>query len=215
MSYQRSSLSERNDIAAIGIGTLIVFIAIVLVAGIAASVLVQTSTTLEMQALKTGTNTVMEVSTGLKIDSVSGYNNSGVITKILVDVTLLAGSGPIDLSQVVIEISDGNTKQVLRYSNSFTNETDIDGQLFNNGAFGDSSSFGVNVLQDADDSVNFDTPVINFGDHAALGIDANAIFSGIVPRSDIMGMVICEQGTPGIIQFTSPSSYSIAVVDLQ
>ncbi len=216
LMVQKSSLtSERNNIAAIGIGTLIVFIAIVLVAGIAASVLVQTSSTLEMQALKTGKNTVSETSTGLKVESVSGYNVSGEIDKILVEITLLAGSNPIDLSQTVIEISDGNTKQVLRYDNSFKNATDLNGELFSNGAFGDSNSFGVNVLQDADGSIKVDTPAINFGDHAALGLDTNALFNGIAPRRNINGMVICDQGSPGIIWFNTPSSYSIAVVNLQ
>ena len=207
--------SDRKNKAAIGIGTLIVFIAIVLVAGIAASVLVQTSTTLEMQALKTGRNTIQETSTGLKVDSVSGFNSSGKITKLLIDVSLLAGSSPIDLSQTIVEISDGDTKMVLRYNNAFTNASDINGEIFNNGVFGGSNSFGVNVLQDADVSVKYDSPVINFGDHAALGIDTNALFSGVSPRTNINGLVICEQGTPGIIWFTTPSSYSISVVDLQ
>jgi len=212
----KSSLhSERKNIAAIGIGTLIVFIAIVLVAGIAASVLVQTSTVLEMQALKTGSNTVLETSTGLKVEAVSGYNTSGEIDKILVEITLLAGSSPIDLSQTVFEISDGNSKQVLRYENSFVNMTDVNGDLFTNGFFGDNNSFGVIVLQDADGSLDVNTPVINFGDHVALGINTTALFNGIEPRTNINGMVICEQGTPGIIWFITPSSYSISVVDLQ
>ena len=54
-----------KDVGAIGIGAMIVFIAMVLVAGIAASVLVQTSTRLESQAMKTGSDTIEEVATGV------------------------------------------------------------------------------------------------------------------------------------------------------
>jgi len=75
-------LSVKNDkIASIGIGAMIVFIAMVLVAGIAASVLVQTSSRLEMQALKTGHETISEVASGIKVESVDGYNTSGRINK--------------------------------------------------------------------------------------------------------------------------------------
>lgn len=213
--FKPSLPSERKNIAAIGIGTLIVFIAIVLVAGIAASVLVQTSTVLEMQALKTGRNTVLETSTGLKVEAVSGYNTSGLIEKMLVEVTLLAGSSPIDLGQTIIEISNGESKHVLRYENSFVNMTEVDGELYTNGVYGDDNSFGVIVLQDADGSLDVTTPVINFGDHVALGINTTALFNGIEPRTNIYGMVVCEQGSPGIIWFITPSSYSISVVDLQ
>ena len=44
---------KKKDVGSIGIGAMIVFIAMVLVAGIAASVLIQTSTTLESQAMAT------------------------------------------------------------------------------------------------------------------------------------------------------------------
>jgi flagellin FlaB len=49
---------RRKDVGSIGIGAMIVFIAMVLVAGIAASVLIQTSNRLEMQAMKTGQDTI-------------------------------------------------------------------------------------------------------------------------------------------------------------
>ena len=63
----------KKDVGAIGIGAMIIFIAMVLVAGIAASVLVQTANRLETQAMETGAETTDEVSTGLRVVDIEGY----------------------------------------------------------------------------------------------------------------------------------------------
>ena len=82
----------KKEVGSIGIGAMIVFIAMVLVAGIAASVLIQTSTRLEMQALKTGQETTAEVASGIKVEAIEGYNSSGSITKLCIEITSRAGS---------------------------------------------------------------------------------------------------------------------------
>jgi archaellin len=48
-----------------------------------------------------------------------------------------------------------------------------------------------------------------------LGIDTDAVFGGIPPRTDVDGMVISEEGSPGILGFTTPSSYFEAIMELQ
>ena len=48
-----------------------------------------------------------------------------------------------------------------------------------------------------------------------LAVDSNAVFSGISPRTDVFGMVVSEEGAPGIIGFTSPQSYTEDVMELQ
>jgi len=205
----------KKDMGSIGIGAMIVFIAMVLVAGIAASVLVQTSTKLEMQALKTGQETIAEVSSGLKVESIEGYNASGSITKMAIEISSMAGSPDVDLEQAIIEISDSTDKYVLTYGTTLTNTTTINGDLFTNGKFGTASTFGITVLQDADNSCVQSTPIINYGDHVVLGIDTDAVFSGITPRTDVNGLIVIEEGAPGIIGFTTPSSYIEDIMELQ
>ena len=212
---------NEDDNAAIGIGVLIVFIAMVLVAGIAASVLVQTSTTLEMQALKTGSETVDQVASGLMIEGIEGYNSSGAVIRLALEIKPRAGSPDIDLSNAVIELSDSETKYVLEFdSSTFTLSNDTNGDIFSSGYYpagsgtGNSiSKFGVIVLQDADESCTSSNPVINFGDHVILAIgDA---FAGVDPRTDVFGQVIAEEGSPGIIGFRTPESYTEDVLELQ
>ncbi|MBD3197451.1 MAG: flagellin [Candidatus Lokiarchaeota archaeon] len=210
-----SSPSESNDTGSVGIGSLIVFIAIVLVAGIAASVLIQTSTHLEMQALRTGSETITEVASGVKVGGVCGHNRSGTIDKIGIEITTKAGSPDIDLGETILEISDSSTKNVLSYNRNFTNHTSIDGNLFNNGDFGTSSYFGIIVLHDSDESCSQSNPVINTGDHVIIAIDTLGLFNGLAPRSDVCGLVICEEGSAGIVGFTVPASLFESVIGLQ
>jgi len=206
--------------AAIGIGAMIVFIAMVLVAGIAASVLVQTSTRLEMQALRTGQETIAEVSSGITVEGVEGFNTSGKITKMAVEIRSKAGAPDIDLEQAIIEISDSTDKFILSYdSSNFKNSSSIEGDLETNGGWGPTgSTFSIAVLQDADESCVASTPVINDGDHVILGIDTSKVFSdngGLSPRTDVSGLVLCEEGAAGIIGFTTPASYIDAWMELQ
>ena len=211
----KARLHKLGDNAAIGIGALIIFISIVLVAAIAASVLIDTSARLEMQALITASETKNDVSSGLTVEGISGYNESGQISFIAIEITPRAGSPPIDLSETVVEISDGAEKHVLRYATQLTAASSLNGDIFTFGSYGNATCFGINVMQDADDSCSIAIPVINYGDHVMIGVNSTAIFSGIGPRVDISGLVICEEGAPGIIGFRTPSTITDAVIDLQ
>ena len=207
---------KEKDVGSIGIGAMIVFIAMVLVAGIAASVLISTSSRLEMQALKTGQETIAEVGSGVKVESVEGYNSSGAITKLAVEVAPRAGSPDVDLGQAVVEISDSSNKYILRYGGDLCAYVDINGDLFSVGNFGDADDFDLIVVQDADSSCSATNAIINFGDHVMLALDTSSVFSpGISPMTDVSGMIIPEVGAPAIIGFTSPSPYADQVMELQ
>jgi archaeal flagellin FlaB len=217
MGSKIKDILKNKDVGAIGIGALIIFIAMVLVAGIAASVLIQTSTTLEMQALKTGSQTTSEVSSGIMVHGIEGYREKGNIVYNAVEIKSRAGSPDIDLSETVIEISDSDNKYVLSYDSDFTNKSEVDGHLFKSTFYPSDTNrqtkFGIIVLQDADGSLTAENPIINFGDHVAIAIgDA---FGGIAPRTDVFGMVISEEGAPGIIGFRTPESYTDKVMELQ
>ena len=204
-----------RDVGSIGIGAMIVFIAMVLVAGIAASVLIQTSTRLEMQALKTGQETIHEVASGLKIEAIEGYNSSKMIQKMAIEISTRAGSPHVDMTQTIVEISDGTHKYVLTFGGSVCNASSVEGSVFDVTNFGDQNDFDLIVLMDRDESCLERNPVLNFGDHVILALNCSAVFGGLPPRTEVQGAVICEEGAPGIIGMTTPSSYCDKVIELQ
>ncbi|KYK21540.1 hypothetical protein AYK24_09005 [Thermoplasmatales archaeon SG8-52-4] len=221
MGKEICKILKEKDVGSIGIGAMIVFIAMVLVAGIAASVLIQTSTTLESQALLTGHETTAEVATGLSVVSIEGHRNatdSDTIDVIAITIRARAGSRDIDLGETVIEISDSATKNFLTYdAATYTPSDFIDGDLFRIANYtSDSTHFSIIVLEDADNSCSSATSaVINSGDYIVLGVNVSNCFGGLSPRQDVWGMVIPEDGSPGVINFKCPPSFTDAVMELQ
>ena len=211
---------RENDVGDMGIGAMIVFIAMVLVAGIAASVLIQTANRLEIQAMTTGQQTTGEVSTGLAVVDIEGQVDTQKISEMTITVKCRAGSSPIDLNQTVIEMTDGSKKVLLSYNSAktwnFNSSVDTnDGSVFGTGAWNETNEeFGILVLNDIDGSVTSSLPVINRGDLVMLCISTTSCFSGLDPRDDIWGMVIPEEGSIGIFAFRVPSSLPDMVYDL-
>jgi flagellin FlaB len=215
---------RKKDVGSIGIGAMIVFIAMVLVAGIAASVLIQTSTTLESQAMATGRETTDEVAGGIAVFDVEGHVATD-IDGLAITVRVRAGSPDIDLNETIILLTDGTTKTLLTYNYAETTHFNTSVSTTDGDVFGfnyttlTNEQFGILVLEDADDSVKRFYPVINTGDKVILTMlcgDSPGAFTGeIAERKDVFGKVIPEVGSPGVISFTTPASYADTVYDLQ
>lgn len=108
----------------VGIGTLIVFIAMVLVAAIAAGVLINTAGLLQAQAQQTGEETSAEVSDVLQVGKIVGSDTPAVNQQIEVlnaSVKLAAGSAPINVSRASYTIQAGGQSTVVN-GNNYTND---------------------------------------------------------------------------------------------
>ena len=211
---------RKKDVGAIGIGAMIVFIAMVLVAGIAASVLIQTSTRLESQAMRTGEQTTAEVATGIAVFDVEGHVNttSGRIDRCVIMVRPRAGSMDIDLATTVVELSDSTNKYILTFDSSNYEYQAAIGGIFSTGAFATltADDFGIIELEDADNSSTSSNQVINRGDKVLLTVNVSTTFGsgGWATRTDIWGRVVPEEGASGIIAFRTPASLTDVVYDL-
>ncbi|WP_321420748.1 archaellin/type IV pilin N-terminal domain-containing protein [uncultured Methanomethylovorans sp.] len=123
MKANRIFNMRNNTSAQVGIGTLIIFIAMVLVAAVAAAVLIQTSGTLQQKAQSTGKQATQEVSSNLMVKSIEGVRAKNTATAMSATIDLLklkvalnVGSSPVDVNQVVVSITDGTTANNLVYA---------------------------------------------------------------------------------------------------
>ncbi len=127
-----------------GIGTLIIFIAMILVAAIAAGVLIQTATSLQNRALLTGDRTRGQVSTGMTTLLLYATNGTdGFVDDFRQKVKLSPGSDPVTLEDALLSFDTEMINGDYRYSNaSCGRNTSVacdDGYCFdssdNNGTF--------------------------------------------------------------------------------
>ena len=177
-----------DDRGQVGIGTLIVFIAMVLVAAIAAGVLINTAGFLQSQAEATGEESTDLVSERIDVTSTVGIVESdsgaddGALESIRVGVTGAPGADQIDLSQTTIQAvgPEGQENLVMAESDDDFEDTTAgdatDGTDLEDNVFGVQDSDGEFITDDAvlDDDTSL-TIVLNpeaspFG--AGVGTDA-------------------------------------------
>ncbi len=95
---------------AIGIGTLIVFIAMILVAAISAAVLIRTSSGLKQQAEKTGSDATDEATGGIFIEATMGRSDGTGIDMIHFIIKCAPGSEGVDTLELSIEETEPNAE---------------------------------------------------------------------------------------------------------
>ncbi|MBA2852125.1 flagellin FlaB [Methanococcus maripaludis] len=199
---------------AVGIGTLIIFIAMVLVAAIAASVIINTAGKLQHKASTVGEESTEQVASGIQVLKVIGHaDTKTTIDKLAVMVAPNVG-GEIDLSTTILTLSTGDAKYSLVYDSTQHNavvKDDGSDSIFDETEWGSGSKYGLIVLQDSDNSTEEAThPTINYGDKVYLTVtmDVNS-------TSKVSGEVIPDYGASGIVEFRSPSVFTETVVTLQ
>jgi flagellin FlaB len=158
---QTPTANSEGSRGQVGIGTLIVFIAMVLVAAIAAGVLINTAGFLQSGAEQTGqqssdqvTNRLQEVSTIGQIGTVSGDDRIGLVN---ITVSQSPGADNIDLSEATIQWVDSSGSYDLVHQSQSSGSAD--------------GTFGTTVVQDGDGS----RPVLNDGaDRLKISLDVGA-----------------------------------------
>jgi len=188
----------RSERGQVGIGTLIVFIAMVLVAAIAAAVLINTAGLLQQRAQTTGKEATSQTSTGLNIMSVVGTvdDTNDTVTDIGIVVKLRAGSENVDLNNSIIMYTDDESSVELTVGNTANH-----------------INFATTPKQDDDDS----WPVLNSKEDVfVISLDLADIRGGSPNSSGDQGLGEGEEATIKIIPETGATTvYTLRVLHTQ
>jgi flagellin FlaB len=186
------NITESEERGQVGIGTLIVFIAMVLVAAIAAGVLVNTAGFLQSTAEESGEESVEKVTN--RVEVVSSYGlvgNSDDVKSLNMTVRLAAGSDNVDLEDATI---------------NYQSESKV--VTMEQGGTANSQFFKVTPVKDDDTS----SPILNDrGDRFEIQIDAidtEGGSSGLAPGSEVKLEISTKTGDTTVVLLTTPDTYS-------
>ena len=182
-------MSDGRSRGQVGIGTLIVFIAMVLVAAIAAGVLINTAGFLQSSAEETGQQSSDQVTNRLDVVSTVGtnisYNVEPSVSEIEITVRKSPGAGNIDL--------EATTVQMVHTSGSYEF---VHGE--NDGDFTDAPNdthFAVTTVQDDDGSISDSTVLNDPEDRATIVVDVDDARAGLENNGNAWGFEEGETAT--------------------
>lgn len=191
--------NSNNETADIGIGTLIIFIAMILVAAVAAIVLIYSAGELQQKATITANEAPSKVTTNIFIESVFGDRvNSTMpglqpgIQSILIRIRPEVGTASMDLRQIIITKMSRDEIEILNYSN-ISNTV---------------NSFGASTIRDEDGSFTADFPVLNSGDLVDIEFHTLDYTKPIlIPRQTITLSINQERGASVTLEISAPNSF--------
>ena len=186
---------KKDKRAEMGVGTMIIFIAMVLVAAVAASVLISTANKVREQAQNTGDQAINNVASGFVVQDVTGTvaTDFKTITDLTIQMRLQAGSPNLNMDLVSIQYVSGTTNSMLAFA------TTANTTCYGAASTGSAATWiGGNHVVQQGDMITVKLTGSNLGYSAAATIK-------IVPA----------YGSATLISFVTPSYYSTSFVSLK
>jgi flagellin FlaB len=188
--------NERGDV---GVGTLIIFIAMVLVAAVAATVLIYTTGSLQQKATKTSKEATQQISSNIVVEQVIGdrlLTSNPEIQDIIIRIKPDVGTTSIDLRQVIISVQDETNRLDIYESTVVSSLVQY--------------TYTATAIRDADGSFT-DVPVMNSGDLIEIKLEKTASLNNMLlpPRKSFMLSLSQERGQAVNLELTTPNSYGV------
>jgi flagellin-like protein len=186
MIVENPTNDERGQV---GIGTLIIFIAMVLVAAVAAGVLINTAGLLESTASDTSQDSQAQVSNQITVVGAVGDVNSTSENVQTLNFTVMksAGSGDIDLANATVQYQSDDTAETLSWGTTAGANTFIVYNTSSNTAITATGDLTLNA-QDERKVISLDLSASALGDTLSEGEEATVTFVDQSGASTIYGV---------------------------
>ncbi len=192
MKANRKHLMANDTRAQVGIGTMIVFIATILVAATAAAVLIDTSGKLQERSSSTGNEATSQVASNLVLLQATGQRDSvddDSLTSLNFTISLAPGASDVDLQELKIRVSNSTKMETFSWHDEPAGDT----------------NFNVSFERDHDTT----SPVMTRGDlvNVKLEIGADDGNMPIDERARVTTTFMPEVGSQLDASFTAPNSF--------
>lgn len=199
LAWKKRKLEEEGEM---GVGTLLIFIAMILVAAVAAGVLVQTAYKLQQQAEATGDEALQDVATGFKVLAIWGTTNAaGQIDQVYMKIALTAGSPGINLADAKIEV-------IKTIGGGTSDEVTLD-----YAATADADEFNATELRDMAPETT--AAMMTSGDIFQVQLNLNettGMNMALDVQEQLSVLLIPKHGVPTLVQVTAPSTLEASSV---
>ncbi len=194
---------HNDEKAQVGIGTMIVFIATILVAAVAAGVLIDTSQKLQSKSTQTGNAATEMVGNALQIQAVYGKIDTDDIDTLEIWIELAAGSEPINLEELVIAYKTGSGTTHYEYDDNIMGGTAVTNEFVvrDDTETGTATGLGDRVLESGE------LHKLIIGLHGGVG---NAL--NLAEGKDVQVDLIPEVGITVVAEFSTPDTYGSKTV---
>ncbi len=192
----------KNEEAQAGVGTLIIFIAMVLVAAVAAAVLIQTSGVMQSKSTTTTKEAAAAIGENIVIEAVDGYRSSSTATYLVflnITVKTAAGGSDVDLTKLLLIAKSSTATANLNYTSS--NTTSATG-------FRVVQLRGSSAMGSGDTLYSYSTatsPVLKAGDLVKLVVNSSASGLNLAQTGDLTVTLSPEKGASISLPATLPA----------